>query len=262
MASLFPETEFFHEHVVLTKTLPLSQQVKLSHGLIKFPPPKKDNSAEVFLSRAPTNFSIDEKEAAKRSVNAFYSKTNKNKTYVIILDVSKPTDLQSPSSANISLLFIPYQHSQESKSQEQLQKYVSERKQKFLERVGHWGVVQNVNLHSSVTSHLDNMPFAALRFAGESDDIHGFQHSGRYVFILRTEGGFWEISWRSSLDDLDNNKNFFADVIKSVAIKFPDGKVFKQTLARETASSASQKKELELDFSSLIAKLLGGLSSH
>jgi len=160
----------------------------------------------------------------KKGVDLYYSRAPKS-----IIDLSAMLQLQGgvtpQASSFLTVEFIPTEFSGELSEQDELDRYASDKKQKFFEKMGLWGYYYPVTLSSTATSQFtDNgIPFATGRYFGEiQEETSAGLFQGRYVLIIKTKGGFWEIVWNGTEQELESNKNVFYEIVKNVRIKTPE----------------------------------------
>jgi hypothetical protein len=159
---------------------------------------KKDETVDIFLEEAPIGHMENKEEAAVLGYNQLFS----NKA--------------GPS--NFFLKFIP------NKEGIDLKKFMNNQKQQFFKR-NDSVFVSPIYLNSSITTHIqkENIPFSGLYFITVLPNTS--QAFGKLSLYLQTPGGFWDLSWISTVENIHLNKNiYFIDMLKRIRINWKNQK--------------------------------------
>lgn len=111
-------------------------------------------------------------------------------------------------------------------------KYVEMKKVQFWSS-NPYGMVSDVRLSDEATAHIrksatskrsskSQVSLSAVLF-----DVKGLEpRSGQLMLVIRTPGGFWEISWHSAIDDIYSNKSLLEEMLSNLSVA-----INKETLA-------------------------------
>eukprot|EP01114_Cavostelium_apophysatum_P009691 TRINITY_DN2292_c0_g1_i1.p1 TRINITY_DN2292_c0_g1~~TRINITY_DN2292_c0_g1_i1.p1 ORF type:complete len:268 (+),score=64.00 TRINITY_DN2292_c0_g1_i1:292-1095(+) len=251
MASFHWETYLEGKHMEIMK----DRNPKLSFEGPSFPEVKRDPTSQLCLEKIPRGFAENKKEAQKRGIHAYYSRIQRyTLENIVVAAPGTSTDF-------VSIEFFPSSFTEGLSDQEELDKYMKDMKQKFFEKMGLWGHYSTVTLSSAATSQFTekNTPFATVRLFGEIEEkTPAAVFAGKYLLVVKTAGGFWEVSWHGSEEDLEANKQMFYDLVRNVRIKSPS-----EVVASAAAVEAKPEQHKEEDLINMaVKKLRDMLNSH
>lgn len=165
-------------------------------------PVNTDNTASVYLATVPP-FTVEDKEAAAYlGVNNFYRHASNSGW--------------QPSSFYM-LQFRP-------NAEENIDQYVEQIKLEFYAKLP-YGIVSEVDLDSQILGHLANVlethavECKALFFDKKNNPSSGVRPA-ELLFIVKTPGGFWNVSCHASYFDLVAHKDqLFGSLIKNLRVE-------------------------------------------
>jgi len=182
-------------------------------------PVNTDNTASVYLASVPP-FTVEDKEAAAYlGVNNFYRHASNSGW--------------QPSSFYM-LQFRP-------NAEENIEQYVEQIKLEFYAKLP-YGIVSEVDLDSQILGHLANVletnavECKALFFDKKNNPSSGVRPA-ELLFIVRTPGGFWNVSCHASYFDLVAHKDqLFGSLVKNLRVEL--NKSAKKSLTNPLMSTA------------------------
>jgi hypothetical protein len=167
------------------------------NGVLKMPPAQNDATASVYLENPPPQHEEDKEAAAYLGVNHFYRSGGLTSFCIMKFEPVKNTPLDN---------------------------YIETTKLDFYSKIP-YGTVSKVDLAPSVTSHLnkalesENMESAALFFDKKRVPME-LQRPAELSYILKTPGGFWNVSCHSTFFNLSTHKDsLFGSMLQNLRIE-------------------------------------------
>jgi len=161
------------------------------------PPAQNDATASVYLENPPPQHEEDKEAAAYLGVNHFYRSGGLTSFCIMKFEPVKNTPLDN---------------------------YIETTKLDFYSKIP-YGTVSKVDLAPSVTSHLnkalesENMESAALFFDKKRVPME-LQRPAELSYILKTPGGFWNVSCHSTFFNLSTHKDsLFGSMLQNLRIE-------------------------------------------
>jgi hypothetical protein len=168
------------------------------NGVMKMPPAQNDATASVYLENPPPQHEEDKEAAAYLGVNHFYRSGGLTSFCIMKFEPVKNIPLDN---------------------------YIETTKLDFYSKVP-YGTVSKVDLAPAVTSHLnkgldeaENIESAALFFDKKRVPME-LQRPAELSYILKTPGGFWNVSCHSTFFNLSTHKDsLFGSMLQNLRIE-------------------------------------------
>jgi len=166
------------------------------NGVMKMPPAQNDATASVYLENPPPQHEEDKEAAAYLGVNHFYRSGGLTSFCIMKFEPVRNVPLES---------------------------YIETTKLDFYSKVP-YGTVSKVDLSPSVTSHLnkaeaESLESAALFFDKKRVPME-LQRPAELSYILKTPGGFWNVSCHSTFFNLSTHKDsLFGSMLQNLRIE-------------------------------------------
>jgi len=166
-------------------------------NVMKMPPAQNDATASVYLENPPPQHEEDKEAAAYLGVNHFYRSGGLTSFCIMKFEPVKNTPLDN---------------------------YIETTKLDFYSKIP-YGTVSKVDLAPAVTSHLnkaleaENVESAALFFDKKRVPME-LQRPAELSYILKTPGGFWNVSCHSTFFNLSTHKDsLFGSMLQNLRIE-------------------------------------------
>jgi len=167
------------------------------NGVMKMPPAQNDATASVYLENPPPQHEEDKEAAAYLGVNHFYRSGGLTSFCIMKFEPVKNVPLEN---------------------------YIETTKLDFYSKVP-YGTVSKVDLAPAVTSHLnkaleaESLESAALFFDKKRVPME-LQRPAELSYILKTPGGFWNVSCHSTFFNLSTHKDsLFGSMLQNLRIE-------------------------------------------